>query len=178
MNTDIIIKMLKLMERAERVERSIDSRERMLSKQVTGFDHHYEISFDKGNKVNCLFWYTDEGDKYWRSHEIFKISFADIDASSNIHTYCLTYSPLNKSCSVHGVQHFKIAEPYEFDEALYFQKLTQHNLPDEQDYIDACEILKSIWEGNFVYLYLNFHELESHIEHIENLILQLECGHA
>ncbi|AFC21504.1 hypothetical protein GAP32_056 [Cronobacter phage vB_CsaM_GAP32] len=178
MNTDIIIKMLKLMERAERVEKSIDSSELMLSKELAGFENHYDISFDKGNRIICHFWYMNDGDKFWRSHEIFKISFSDIDASSNIHTYCLTYSPLNKSCSVHGVQHFKIVEPYEFDEALYFQKLTQHNLPDEQDYIDACEILKSIWKGNFVYLYLNFHELETHIKHVENLILQSESLHA
>lgn len=170
-NTDIVIEVLKLMERVEHCTNTF-------FEYIHINEDYYGLNYVKDKEITCHLCYRVDGDSYYNMHEIFKISFCDISSSTNIQPYCLAYSPLNPDCTLNHNKNFKLRAPYDFDEAQYFQKLTLHDLPDEQDYIEACKILKSIWSGDFVYIYLNFHNIESHIEYIKKFVDKVELQNA
>ena len=170
MNTDMIIKVLKLM---QRIEHSTVTFIEYINK-----DDYYMLQYINDQELHFSWNYINEGEVYYNSHQIFNISFSEISSGSNIQPYCLTYSPFNPDCTLYRNKNFKIKAPYDFDEAQYFQQLTLHDLPEEQDYIEACKILKSLWSGDYCYIYLNFHNIDSHIEYLEKFVEKVELNNA
>lgn len=104
------------------------------------------------------------------------INYQEIPRGNFINEDWFSYSPLNKGMTVLREERYILNDDLEHDEALYFQKMTQYNLPLEEYYISTQEVLKSLWDSNYVHLDILLYLMleESYIKEYEKLVQRME----
>lgn len=142
-----------------------------------------EIDSDCGNfriqhvKDNCVHFYmkhTSNNHSSW--HDAALIHFSDINDGNHVNQDKFSYSPMNRGMKVLDCTEYRLDDNFNHDEAWYFQKLTQVDLPPEEYFIEVQRTMENLWEGNFVSLTINMDRIfnERHIEEYRKLVHKME----
>lgn len=105
------------------------------------------------------------------------LHYQDIAGANSVNPRWINYSPLNKKCRVAYFNDYSIEYPFIHDEALYFQNLTRHDLPEEFFYEESCKLLQEIKDLEIVCMNVSIGDLEEHhIKALDKLIDEMDLN--
>jgi hypothetical protein len=179
-NPDLFLKelflaqeMLPLLKRAEKffLENPRDN--------VVGY---YDVYSDCGNflvryiKDYCIQFFMKSTKGFQTLHRTAELHFQNINLGNFVNEDTFSFSPMNKGMKVLGCNDYKLNDDLEHDEAWYFQKMTQVDLPPEEYFIAVQEVLKLMWEGQYVEITISMDYIlgEPHVEEYRKLVQKLE----
>lgn len=148
-------------------------------KEITSDCGKFRIQYLKDNYICfCMKFTKSNGKESW--HDSAVIDFINITERNHINIDKFYYSPINRGMKVLDCVNYRLNDNLEHDEAWYFQKLTQIDLPPEEYFIEVQGVLKNIWEGNFVSLTINMNRIidETHIKEYRKLVQKMELLNA
>lgn len=134
----------------------------------------FRIKSVKDKRVELQMKFESQNHESW--HDAAVIDFCDIRSGNHINNDIFSYSPMNRGMQVLGCIDYSLTDNLEHDEAWYFQKLTQVDLPPEEYFSEVQRTLENLWEGNFVSLTINMDRIfdEPHIEAYRKLVHKME----
>lgn len=134
----------------------------------------FRIQHVKDNCVHFYMKFTSNNHSSW--HDAALIHFSDINDGNHVNQDKFSYSPMNRGMKVLDCTEYRLDDDLKHDEAWYFQKLTQVDLPVEEYFIEVQRTLENLWVGNYVSLTINMDRIfnDSHIESYRELVHKLE----
>ena len=134
----------------------------------------FRIQYVQDNCVHFYMKYVVNNHESW--HDAALIHFSDINDGNHVNQDKFSYSPMNRGMNVLDCTEYRLNDNLEHDEAWYFQKLTQVDLPEEEYFIEVQRTLENLWIGNYVSLTINMDRIfnERHIEEYRKLVHKLE----
>lgn len=120
---------------------------------------------------------TSRSESFKATNCIGMLHYQEIGSSNTVNPRWINYSPLNKTCRVAYFDEYSIEYPFIHDEALYFQNLTRHDLPEEFFYEESCKLLDEIKDLEIVSMNVSIGDLEEHhIKAIDKLIDEMDLN--
>lgn len=134
----------------------------------------FRIQHVKDNCVHVYMKFTSNKHSSWQDAAL--IHFSDINDGNHVNQDKFSYSPMNRGMTVLDCTEYRLGDDLKHDEAWYFQKLTQVDLPVEEYFIEVQRTLENLWVGNYVSLTINMDRIfnDSHIESYRKLVHKLE----
>jgi hypothetical protein len=131
-------------------------------------------------KENCVYLrmkYIINNFSFWYDTAV--IHFSDISDGNHVNQDKFYYSPMNRGMKVLDCTEYRLDDNLKHDEAWYFQKLTQVDLPLEDYFIEVQRTLENLWIGDFVSLTINMDRIfNSHIDAYTKLVQKMEDQNA
>lgn len=148
-----------------------------LNKIINGKLTTFEIVVNKDKilKIESNF-FNDNCVRFHRTLLDINYEYPYYENNSCIRLDYMILSPIHNIFTMYGNDNFIVQKPYIHDEAWYFQKSTQFDLPDERLYIAGTELMNafSSLECNFKDVFIPMGMSDNDLEIISELLDLME----